>query len=459
MSKPLWTSNDAAKATGGKAVGEWAVTGLSIDSRSIKAGEMFIPLKDARDGHDFIDAARAGGAGAILSERADEAAPALIVGDTMDALHALAEGARVRSAAKRIGVTGSVGKTSVKEALAHMLSDFGRTHKSIKSFNNHWGVPLTLAGMAASTDYGVFEMGMNHGGEMRGLSHVVKPDVALITTVAGAHLAHFDDINGIADAKAEIMEGVVPGGTLILNMDNDYTPRIIERARELGVDFITFGRKAVSAVAIITSHTHASGIEARLLVDGEQVDVTMAQPGGHWVSNAAACLAVAYVLGLDLQKAAKALGSFGAIAGRGEMHKITVDGKSITVIDDSYNANPTSMAAAIDVLGAQSGRKLAVLGDMYELGKDELSLHAGLSAPLEAAAIDRVIVCGETMRALRGALPQRMRGAWTPDWQAALDALLNDIEDGDTVLVKGSNGVGLSRIVEALTAKGTSHVI
>lgn len=456
MTSALWTHIDAAKATGGKAVGDWSVRGLSIDSRSIAPGEMFIPLKDARDGHDFIPSARGNGAGAILSERKDEAAPALIVDDAMGALRALAHAAAQRSKAKRIGVTGSVGKTSVKEALAHMLSEFGLTHKSIKSFNNHWGVPLTLAGMAAETDFGVFEMGMNHAGEMRDLSQIVQPDLAVITTVAGAHLAHFDSVDAIADAKAEIIDGVVEGGTLILNADNDYTPRIAEAARARGLSVITFGH-AGADVQIIQSDIQANGFTTTFKINGQETPVTMSQAGAHWVSNAACCMAVASVLKLDLNRAAKTLESFGALAGRGERHSVKIDDKSITLIDDSYNANPTSMRAAISVLGAQKGGKIAVLGDMYELGADELELHAGLAAPLIEAKIDRVIVCGETMRSLRGALPQAMRGAWTPDWDVALAALKNDIEDGDTVLVKGSNGVGLSKLVSALLAQSATE--
>ena len=451
---PLWTAEDAAIATDGSVLGDWTVSGLSIDSRSIKTGEMFVPLKDARDGHDFIDGARSNGAGAIMSERQNEAAPALLVDDTISALHNMAAYARQRCCAKRIAVTGSVGKTSVKEALAHILDGFGDTHKSIKSFNNHWGVPLTLANMPASSEYGVFEMGMNHAGELTQLSEIVKPDIALITTVAPAHLAHFKDVAAIADAKAEIIAGLGPNGLLILNADNEHTPRIIQMAAKKRIKCMTFGRDESADVRITRAQTKAAGSTASLKIDGKVIDIALSVPGEHWVSNAAACMAVIHGLGLDLNAAAKRLGDIGAAAGRGQMHSLSLDGKNITLIDDSYNANPTSMDAAISVLGAQAGRKLAVLGDMFELGKDELALHAALAQPLEAASVSRVIVSGECMRALRGALPQNMRAAWCADWTGALDALLSEIENNDVVLVKGSNSVGLSKLVEALIEKG-----
>lgn len=457
MSKVLWTAKDAAKATGGKAVGNWTASGLSIDSRSIGAGDMFVPLKDARDGHDFIDSARAGGASVILSERKDEAAPALIVDDTMAALHDLAVAARERCAATRIAVTGSVGKTSVKEALAHMFSAFGHTHKSIKSFNNHWGVPLTLAAMAQDTEYAVFETGMNHAGELTALSKIVAPHIALITTVAPAHLAHFKSVEDIADAKAEIMLGIAPDGVLILNADNEYTPRIIAQAEVRAIKYITFGHADSCEVQIVSSDTHSSGSDIKLSIGGTKVDLALSVPGEHWVSNAAACMAVAYACDLDLSKAAMQLRNVGAEAGRGLMHLLSIDDKNITLIDDSYNANPASMRAAISVLGAQSGRRLAVLGDMFELGKDELALHAALSAPLEAAGVSRVFVTGECMRALRGAMPRPMRAAWTPNWEQAAEALRGELQDGDVILVKGSNGVGLSKLVAHMVEIGRAQ--
>ena len=459
MSKLLWTSQEAAKATAGRAIGDWAVSGLSIDSRSIQAGEMFVPLKDTRDGHDFIGGARANGASAIMSEHQTEAAPALVVTNAMQALTDLAVASRIRSKAKRIGVTGSVAKTSVKEALAHMFEGFGATHKSIKSYNNHWGVPLTLANMPAETEYGVFEMGMTHAGELTQLSDIVRPDVAIITTVAPAHLAHFENVEAIAQAKAEIMQGLVPGGLLILNADNEYTPQIMAQAKDNEIQCSTFGQSEISDVKVMSSELRADGSLIHLKIGKTDVSVNLPIPGEHWVINVAACMATAQACELDLHKAAKAFESFGAVAGRGEIHALTIDGKSVTLIDDSYNANPTSMAAAISVLAAQKGRKIAVLGDMFELGKDELAMHAELSKPLEAGNVSRVIVTGECMRALRGSLPLPMRGAWTANWKAALEALIMEIETEDVILVKGSNGVGLSHLVSAMKAKGRLHAL
>ena len=450
MSKPLWTSADIATATSGEASGDFTVSGLSIDTRTIEAGDLFVPLKDVRDGHDFIPMAMEKGAGGALSENAVEG-HAVIVKDSLQALRDLGKEGVQRSQALRIAVTGSVGKTSVKEALAHMFAAFGNTHKSLKSYNNHWGVPLTMARMPQETQFGVFEMGMNHAGELSDLSNLLRPDIALITTVAAVHLAHFENVEAIADAKAEIIEGLSKDGIVILNADNPYTPRISAKVK--GHKIIYFGHDDKADVRIISADVTAQGSQISLMIDGTQIDIDLNIPGEHWVSNAASCMAVAHAAGLDLHKAAKALSGVKAEGGRGEISELSIDGKSITLIDEAYNANPTSMTAAIKLLGLKDGRRLAVLGDMAELGKDELAMHAGLTKPLEEAGVARVIVSGECMRALRGALPQPMRGAWTQDWAGALDALKGEIQDGDVVLVKGSNSAGLGKLVAALKGK------
>ena len=450
MSKALWTSADIAKATGGKASGDFTVSGLSIDTRTIEAGDLFVPLKDVRDGHDFIPMAMEKGAGGTLSEIAVEGR-AVIVKDSLQALRDLGKEGVERSQALRIAVTGSVGKTSVKEALAHMFAAFGNTHKSLKSYNNHWGVPLTMARMPQETEFGVFEMGMNHAGELSDLSTLLRPDIALITTVAAVHLAHFENVEAIADAKAEVIEGLGKDGIVILNADNAYTPRIAATVK--GNKIIYFGYDDNADVRIISADVTAQGSQVSLVIDGAQIDIDLNIPGEHWVSNAASCIAVAHAAGLDLTKAAIALSGVKAEGGRGEISELSIDGKSITLIDEAYNANPTSMTAAIKLLGLKSGRRLAVLGDMAELGKDELAMHAGLTEPLEDAGVARVIVSGECMRALRGALPQPMRGAWTQDWVGALGALKGEIQDGDVVLVKGSNSAGLGELVAALKGK------
>ena len=370
------------------------------------------------------------------------------VDDTYQALRALGKEGVERSQVLRIAVTGSVGKTSVKEALAHMFSAFEPTHKSLKSYNNHWGVPLTMARMPQDTKYGIFEMGMNHAGELSELSKLLRPDIALITNVAGAHLAHFDNVEAIADAKAEIIDGLRNNGTLVLNADNPYTAQILKKAD--GKKVITFGHSNDCDITIVTSQTHEHGSNTRLRINAQQIDVTLLVPGEHWIANGAACMAVAYAAGLDLRKAAMALRGVRAEIGRGATDALVIDVKSITLIDESYNANPASMEAAINVLSVKPGRRVAVLGDMFELGKDEIDMHAALSKPLEEAGVARVIVTGECMRALKGALPRAMRGAWVRDWEAALEALKEELEDGDVVLVKGSNGVGLGKLVAAL---------
>ena len=443
----LWTAADIAKATGGKASADWSVSGVSIDSRSLQEGDLFVPLKDARDGHEFISMAQENGAGGVLTEKG-VSGNAVKVDDTYQALRALGKEGVERSQALRIAVTGSVGKTSVKEALAHMFGAFAPTHKSLKSYNNHWGVPLTMARMPQDTKYGIFEMGMNHAGELSELSKLLRPDIALITNVAGAHLAHFDNVEAIADAKAEIIDGLRNNGTLVLNADNPYTAQILKKAD--GKKVVTFGHSNDCDITIVTSQTHEHGSNTRLRINAQQIDVTLLVPGEHWIANGAACMAVAYAAGLDLRKAAMALRGVRAEIGRGATDTLVIDGKSITLIDESYNANPASMEAAINVLSVKPGRRIAVLGDMFELGKDEIDMHAALSKPLEEAGVARVIVTGECMRALKGALPRAMRGAWVRDWEAALEALKQELEDGDVVLVKGSNGVGLGKLVAAL---------
>ncbi len=444
----LWTSSDIAKATGGEASGVFSVSGLSIDTRTIEVGDLFVPLKDARDGHDFIATALEKGAGGVLSEIPVSKGNAIIVKDSFKALQDLGKAGVARSQALRIAVTGSVGKTSVKEALSVMFSKFENTHKSLKSYNNHWGVPLTMARMPQDTHYGIFEIGMNHAGEISELSNLLHPDIALITTVAGAHLAQFGNVEAIADAKAEIINGLGDDAILILNADNPHTPRITQKAK--GKKIITFGHGDDCGVTIVTSQTHEHGSNTRLRIDSQQIDVTLLVPGEHWVMNGAACMAVAYAAGLDLRKAAKALRGVRAESGRGRADTLTIDDKTITLIDESYNANPASMAAAINVLGLKPGRRVAVLGDMFELGKDEIDMHAALAAPLEDAGVAKVIMTGKSMRALKRALPPSMRGAWAQDWQSALGALKDEIKDGDVVLVKGSNGVGLGKLVASL---------
>ncbi|GLQ20064.1 UDP-N-acetylmuramoyl-tripeptide--D-alanyl-D-alanine ligase [Algimonas porphyrae] len=449
----LWTSNDIAAATGGKATADFSVSGLSIDTRSLQPGDLFVPLKDTRDGHDFIEAAFAAGAAGTLSEYADTDR-AVHVTHVDAALRALGQAGRARSGARRIAVTGSVGKTSIKDALATILAQLGRTHKSQRSFNNHIGVPITLATLPPDTDFAVFETGMNHAGELTDLSHQVAPHVALITTVAAAHRANFDSVEAIADAKAEIRHGLLPNGTLILNADNSYTPRI--RSLAAGQKIVTFGRAKDSDIRILSSDHHADGGTVSLDIAGQAITVSLNVAGEHWASNAAACMAVVNVLGLDLEAAARAMQHVTASGGRGDVHALTLSDQAITLIDESYNANPASMRAAISAAALRPGRKIAVLGDMHELGPDELDLHAALAEPLVQAGFSRVLTIGECMRSLRGALPRAMRGLHADSADQLRDALSDELQAGDVVLLKGSNAAGLGQLVSRLKQEGAA---
>ena len=462
MSKVLWTSADAAKATGGEARGEWQATGLSIDTRSLQWGDLFVPLKDQRDGHDFIPQARAAGACAVVSENNNELSPALIVKDSLKALRDLANAARDRSAAKRIAVTGSVGKTSLKEALATICASAGETHKSLKSYNNHWGVPLTLATMPASTEYGVFELGMNHAGELTELSGLVRPNVAIITKIAPAHLAHFENVDAIAAAKSEIFDSLKKGGMAILNADDEYFEFLSKRAKKAGAKILSFGHSQNADVRITNPKAMAGNVGCDLIIAGKSYTLSIPVDGAHWIANGACAVAAATAAGITPETAIKALACFRALPGRGDVIDARLDGKVVSLIDESYNANPESMRAAIASLATRAAqRKIAILGDMFELGKNELEMHAALSGPLEEAGVSRVIFVGECMRALKGALPQKMRGPWVRDWESAMAALREEILDGDTILVKGSNATGLGKLVAEIRKqqKGVEHVL
>jgi UDP-N-acetylmuramoyl-tripeptide--D-alanyl-D-alanine ligase len=454
----LWTSKQIAEATGGKATEDFTVTGLSIDTRSLKAGDLFVALKDSRDGHEFIPAAIKAGAGGVLAETAPNGVPAVLVAESSKGLEALGAYACKTRKALRIGVTGSVGKTSVKDALAVMFGAFGHTHKSLKSFNNHYGVPITLATIPEGADYAILEMGMNHAGEISALSKQAKPQIAIINNVAGAHLANFENIEGVADAKAEIIDGMAPGGTLILNGDNEYTPRIREKAEAAKLRVLTFGHSDEDDVTIVSKNSHAGGGNVRLRIARQQFDVTLMVPGEHWFMNAAACMAIAHAAELPLRKAAMALRKITAAPGRGDAHVLNIDGKSITLIDESYNANPTSMRAAFAAAALRPGRKLALLGDMYELGADELDLHRGLADPLVGAGFARVFMAGECMRMLMGALPQPMRAGWSSKPQTLLTKLKGELLEGDVVLIKGSNASGVGAVAAQLKGEG-SHAL
>ena len=459
MSDPLWTARQAMAATGGMLVGEtgWTCSGVSIDTRTLQPGDLFVALKDVRDGHEFAAAALEKGAAACLVSRDDMGLePALQVRDVLDALRAMGEAARDRTDAIRVAVTGSVGKTSVKEALAAVFRAAGPAHWSVKSYNNHWGVPLTLARMPRETRRAVFEMGMNHAGEIRDLSSLVRPHVALITRIAPAHLQHLGSIEAIADAKSEIFDGMETDGVAIYPSDDPLGERIARHARHSCAAFmLDFGTASDAAVRIEQFETGLDGSTGVANVLGIRTRFRIAASGDHWAWNAGAIFAAAAGAGLDARDVADALAGVEAEPGRGRAMRIALPGGgSFVLLDDAYNANPVSMSAAIAALGAaapgEGGRRIAVLGDMLELGPDEARLHAELADPLDAACVDAVIACGDRMRSLYDALPLHQRAGYAQGAGEGLDLIKTVIQPGDVVLVKGSNASGLHRIAANL---------
>ena len=456
---PLWTSREIAEATGGTSQGDFEVHGVAFDSREIGAGDLFIAMKgEATDGHRFLDKAfAAGAAGALVSEPIDK--PHVLVADTAQALNDLGRAARARSGARIVGVTGSAGKTGTKEALYAALDRAaqGGAHRSVKSYNNHTGVPLSLARMPRETRFGVFEMGMNHKGELAALTRLVRPHVAIVTTIAPAHREFFASDAEIADAKGEIFQGLEPGGTAIVPYDSPHRERLIAAAKPRAERIVTFGLEEgadVRASYVIRGPRGGSMVTAAL--PGAQLSFTISQPGAHWVANALAVLAAVQAVGGDLALAGLALAELGGLKGRGERHRIAVEGGEALLIDESYNANQASMAATLKVLGEEKveGRRVAVLGAMRELGQDSGAFHAALAGPLEEAGIDYAILVGEEMAALAKALGGHVELAHVPDAAAALPLARQAIGPGDALLIKGSNSIGLAALVEAL-AGGT----
>ena len=455
----LWTSAEIALATGGTASADFVATGVTFDSREVGPGDLFVALKgETSDGHKFLDqSSERGAAGAVVSSSTPH--PHVLVADTTAALDALGRAARARTSAKIIGVTGSVGKTSTKEALFAALDRGvqGTAHRSVKSYNNHTGVPLSLARMPAATRFGVFEMGMNHAGELAHLTTLVRPHVAMVTAIAPAHTAFFPDESAIADAKGEIFAGLEPGGIAIIPYDSPHRDRLIAAATPHAARIVTFGLDSgadVRAIEVMRTATGGTFVTASL--GDKELSFTVGQPGMHWVSNALAVLAAVDAVGGDLALAGLALADLGGLAGRGAQMTVAVPGGHALVIDESYNANPSSMRATLAVLGAESAtRKLAVLGEMRELGEKSDAYHAALAGPILDAWVERVVLVGEAMRPLANALEGRIDFVHVPDAAAARTSLLAMLAPGDAVLIKGSNGVGLASVVAGL-ANGTA---
>ncbi|OLF73925.1 UDP-N-acetylmuramoyl-tripeptide--D-alanyl-D-alanine ligase [Maricaulis sp. W15] len=457
--RPLWTSGQAMAATGGMLIGEpgWTATGVSIDTRTLEPGDLFVALQDARDGHDFVAAAMEKGAAACLVERGDTGVePALLAKDALQALRALGTAARDRSSAIRVAVTGSVGKTSVKEAIAAVFRAAGPAHWSVKSYNNHWGVPLTLARMPRDSERAVFELGMNHAGEIRDLASLVRPHVALITRIAPAHLEHLGSVEAIADAKSEIFEGLEQDGVAIYPSDDALAERLARHAKHSCAAFmLDFGTDASAAIRIESFETGLDGSRGVANVLGIRAPFRLAATGAHWAWNAGAIFAACAGAGLDARDVAEALSGVGAEPGRGRAVRIALPGGGdFTLLDDAYNANPVSMAAAIEALGSASptgaGRRIAVLGDMLELGPDENRLHAALADNLAAAGVDAVLPCGRRMKHLHDALPNNVRAGYAQDAGEGLEQVKSLVRPGDVVLIKGSNGSGLHKIASVL---------
>ncbi len=453
---PLWTATEIADATGGTVHGDFTVNGVAFDSREIIGGELFVAMTGtAMDGHRFVPQAIArGAAGLLVSEPID--APHVRVADPNAALTALAVAARNRSPALRIGVTGSVGKTGVKEAIKSALGRFALDgiHASVKSYNNHTGVPLSLARMPRESRFGIFEMGMNHAGEIAELTALVQPDIAVITWIASAHIENFADETGIADAKAEIFNGLRPGGTAIIPFDSTHFARLHAAASRTTDRVISFGCKPGADVVAesVALHPDCSCVTARIAEHRLTFKVGMA--GQHWVGNALAVLAAVHAAGGDLALAGLALAELTDLPGRGQRLRVPAKSSTAVVIDESYNANPASMAASLAVLGAVvpagQGRRLAVLGAMRELGDQSDAFHAALAPHVVAAGVSTIIVVGNEMKALATALARQLEVLHVADAAAAEAEVGRLIAADDVLLVKGSNSVGLGAVVSAL---------
>ncbi len=468
---PLWTSSDAAAATGGTATAAWTANGVSIDTRTLQPGDLFVALTDLRDGHDFVAQALAkGAAAAIVTHRPDGVAadaPLLIVSDVLVALTGLARAARARTAARVVGVTGSVGKTSTKDMLRTVLSGQGATHAAEASYNNHWGVPLTLARMPATTDFAVIEIGMNHPGEISPLAVLARLDVALITTVAAAHLEAFDSIAGIAREKAAIMDGLILGGTAILPTDIDTAAILLTKAAQVGARIVQFGASPSADFCLTDIHLTPDATVVRATAQGAPILFKVMTPGKHFAGNALAVLAAAHALDLDPTIATCDLGQWVPPKGRGTRERILLDpveDQSFELIDDAFNANPASMAASLDLLAViaptdgvgrvGAGRRIAILGDMLELGRAEVEFHQAIAGHPQLGAVQVIHCVGPRMRFLHHALPLRQRGIWVETAAELVPQARQLVDAGDIVLVKGSKGIRVSLVVDALRKLG-----
>ncbi len=467
----LWTSTDAAAATGGQAGVAWAADGVSIDTRTIQKGDLFVALKAERDGHDFVAMALEKGAAAALvthqPEGVPDDAPLLVVPDVLKALEDLGLAARARTDARVLAITGSVGKTSAKEMARTVLARQGKTHAAEASYNNHWGVPLTLARMPADTDFAIIEIGMSNPGEIAPLSRMAQPHVAMITTIAAAHLEAFDDITGIAREKASILDGLTRGGAAVLNADTETSAVLQNYASKKEAKQVLFGQMSREWCL-----DHVALAEGQTLVQAETplgpLMFKLSTAGRHFAMNGLGILAAASEMGADPVQAAIDLGLWEPPAGRGTLETVTIDpavtGETLALLDDAFNANPTSLTAALEVLASYTptdnvgrvvkGRRVAILGDMLELGDDELAMHANMANDPSMPSLHLVHCAGPRMRALYDALPEGQRGVWTETASELTAQVTSLVDAGDVVLVKGSKGSKVSLVVDAIRKLG-----
>jgi len=459
--EPVWTLDEIVTATGGTCLGaaEAPVAGLSIDSRSLVKGDGFVAIRGPnRDGHAFVAAALEQGAACAVVDRnfphGDEER-LIRVGNTLEALNTLGRAGRARARhTVVIAVTGSVGKTGTKEALRLTLAPSGSVHASIKSFNNHWGVPLSLAKMPKDTRFGVFEAGMNHAGEIDALTKLIRPHVAIITTVAPVHLGFFRSVEEIADAKGEIFRGLERGGTAIINRDSPYYERLKSHALKAGATIVGFGEAEGAEARLVDVELYPDGSNVKANILGTATSYSLGAPGRHLVQNSLAVLAAAKIAGADLDLAGRALSGLHAQAGRGARILLGSKDRRIAIIDESYNANPASMRAALATLGltprSEFRRRVAVLGDMLELGPEGQKLHQGLAEFIDGAGVDVVFACGELMGSLYQALPASRHGAYAKTSEELAPRLVEAVGPGDVIMVKGSLGSRMGPLVEAL---------
>ncbi len=470
MSNPLWTCQAVLAATGGKLSGdgETAFGSVAIDSRTLEPDALFVAIKGERlDGHAFVDQALSGGAAGAIVSQADAAVPGkgsmIRVADTLAALNALGRAARARTGAKVVAVTGSVGKTSTKEALRLAFEQAGRTHASRKSFNNQWGVPLSLANMAQETQFGVFEVGMNHAGEIEVLVDLIRPDIAIVTTVEPVHLEFFSSVEAIAEAKAEIFIGLVQGGTAILNRDSAYFELLRDRAKQHGAGAILdFGFHEEAFARLLDAELGAEGSMVEAMVGGQKLSYRVGAPGRHQVLNSLTVLAACHAAEIDVAKAASALAGHQAQKGRGARFIVGEGEQRVAVIDESYNANPASMRAAFEAMAqtprGEFPRRVAVIGDMLELGDDGPALHRDLAAAVDGAGVDIVFACGPLMAGLFDALPGNRQGGYAPSSSELAEMVVDAVTPGDVVMIKGSLGSRMEPIVEALRQSLTRRI-